>query len=106
MFELTHKKNHHRQVPRKTEDKLHISNLGLNNCLVQNPLSFLYHFFYLARSYSFTVPSISLNHFDTIELPQYFPYNFLADSSDNVRIERHSGKPFTDSINTDRFAFF
>lgn len=103
-FELTHKKDHHRRVPRKTEDKLRASSLGLNDRLVQSPLSLLHHFLCLARSYGFAVPSMGLDQFDTMDLPQYSPSDFPADSSDDVGIERRSGKPFTDSIDADRFA--
>lgn len=103
-FELTHKKDHHRRVPRKAIDKLRANELGLIERSIQSPLSLLSHFLSLARGHGFAVPSMGPVQYDMMEIPDPSPCYFPPECEDDVDIERRSGKPFTDCVDADRFA--
>ncbi|KAJ5766704.1 uncharacterized protein N7511_004320 [Penicillium nucicola] len=62
-----------------------------------------HHFLWLAHQRGFKVPADELQY---VELPRVIPGDFPPDNEDDkdVSVERRSGKPFTDSVNADRFA--
>lgn len=101
-FELTDKKDHHRRVPRKTEDIERAIRLNFNRSSYQDPTLILGELSSLAYNYGFEIPSHIQFHEPQalIDEPSYFPPDVL----DDVDLERRCGKPFTDSVDADRFA--
>lgn len=105
-FELTPKKDHHRRVPRKSEDKERASSMSVNEAINGvPPLLLLRHFIMLARNYAFEVPGSEIDLVgEARDLPRLLPCDFPPGDEDEVETERRSGKPFTDSVQSDRFA--
>ena len=105
-FELTPKKDHHRRVPRKSEDKERASSMSVNEEINGvPPLLLLRHFIMLARNYAFEVPGSEIDLVgEARDLPRLLPCDFPPGDEDEVETERRSGKPFTDSVQSDRFA--
>ncbi|KAJ5216830.1 hypothetical protein N7468_009838 [Penicillium chermesinum] len=101
-FELTHKKDHHRRVPRKREDLDRASRLNLGREPDSFQLPLIDRFFALAVSFGFDIPVQP--PIQESQIPPSVPSDFPPDSEDDVDLERRCGKPFTDSIDADRFA--
>ncbi|KGO75091.1 Protein of unknown function DUF3723 [Penicillium italicum] len=103
-FEMTTVKEHRRRVPRKHVDIERATSLGLHERHNSFDLAGLrHHFFWLARNHGFEVPANDESQLQPVELPRAMRSDFPPDNED-VGQERRSGKPFTDSIDADRFA--
>lgn len=103
-FEMTTVKEHRRRVPRKHVDIERAISLGLHERHNYFDLAGLrHHFFWLARNHGFEVPANDESQLQPVELPHAMRSDFPPDNED-VGQERRSGKPFTDSVDADRFA--
>lgn len=101
-FELTDKKDHYRRVPRKIEDVERAIRLDLDRESQLDSSLLLRQLLSLAYNYGFEVPiDVQFNEPETLpDRPSFFPPHSLKD----VSLERRYGKPFTDSVEADRFA--
>ncbi|CAG8025873.1 unnamed protein product [Penicillium nalgiovense] len=103
-FEMTTVKEHRRRVPRKHVDVERAISLGLHERHNSFDLADLrHHFLWLASNRGFEVPANNESQLQPVELPRAMPSDFPPDNED-VGLERRSGKPFTDSVDADRFA--
>jgi hypothetical protein len=68
------------------------------------PSTLWQHFFMLAHRHGFDVPSLPGTVPEMTRLPIPEPCDFPADDEDDLEIRRRCGKPFTDTVNADRFA--
>jgi hypothetical protein len=103
-FEMTTVKDHRRRVPRKHVDIQRAISLGLHERHNSFDLADLrHHFLWLASDRGFEVPANNESQLQPAELPRAMPSDFPPDNED-VGVERRSGKPFTDSVDADRFA--
>jgi hypothetical protein len=103
-FEMTTVKEHRRRVPRKHVDVERAISLGLHERHNSYDLADLrHHFLWLASNRGFEVPANNESQLQPVELPRAMPSDFPPDNED-VGLERRSGKPFTDSVDADRFA--
>jgi hypothetical protein len=105
-FEMTTQKDHHRRVPRKVEDIERAQEFGLHEIhLTEMAPSLRLHFFGLARSYGIH-PPVTVDDLETVtlEIPLPVPSDFPPEQDKDIDLERRCGKPFTDSIEADRYA--
>ncbi|CAG8285280.1 unnamed protein product [Penicillium salamii] len=105
-FEMTTQKDHHRRVPRKMEDIERAQELGLHEIhLAGIAPSLRLHLFRLARSYGIHSP-VSADSPETapLDIPLPVPSDFPPEQDKDLDLERRCGKPFTDSIEADRYA--
>ncbi|KAJ6019482.1 hypothetical protein N7522_001549 [Penicillium canescens] len=103
---MTTIKEHRRREPRKRVDTERAIRLGLHERPDDFDLQVIeQHFLWLAHQRGFKVPADE-SQLQYIELPRVIPNDFPPDNEDDkdVSLERRSGKPFTDSVNADRFA--
>ncbi|KAJ5099953.1 hypothetical protein N7532_006954 [Penicillium argentinense] len=104
-FEMTTQKDHHRRVPRKAEDIERALEFGLHEI---NPTemaqSLRLLFFGLTRSYGIHPPVSDDLDTATLEIPLPVPSGFPPEQDKDIDLERQCGKPFTDSIEADRYA--
>ncbi|KAJ6027446.1 hypothetical protein N7460_012263 [Penicillium canescens] len=103
---MTTIKEHRRREPRKRVDTERANRLGLHERPDNFDLQVLeHHFLWLAHQRGFKVPADE-SQLQYIELPRVIPSDFPPDNEGDkdVSLERRSGKPFTDSVNADRFA--
>jgi hypothetical protein len=104
-FEMTTQKDHHRRVPRKKEDIERALEFGLHEIHPPEMVpSLRLLFFGLARSHGIHPPV--LNDLDTAtpEIPLPVPSDCPPEQDKDIDLERRCGKPFTDSIEADRYA--
>ncbi|KAJ6090741.1 hypothetical protein N7499_003455 [Penicillium canescens] len=99
-FEMT---NHERRMPRTKSgtqraatpvEGLHTPERGI---LWQ-------HLFWLAREKGFSTPFADGPQAEPVELPPLTPCDFPASLEEDLPVERRYGKPYTDSVEADRFA--
>lgn len=105
-FELTTQKDHHRRVPRKMEDIERAQEYGLHEIPIAEMVpSLRFHFFGLARLHGIH-PSVSVDDTERAisEIPLQVQSDFPPEEDQDVDLERRCGKPFTDSIEADRYA--
>ncbi|KAJ5449519.1 uncharacterized protein N7458_005968 [Penicillium daleae] len=105
-FELTTQKDHHRRVPRKMEDIERAQEYGLHEIPIAEMVpSLRFHFFGLARLHGIH-PSVSVDDTERAisEIPLQVQSDFPLEEDQDVDLERRCGKPFTDSIEADRYA--
>lgn len=103
-FEMTTVKEHRRRVPRKHVDVERAISLGLHERHNSFDLADLrHHFLWLASNRGFDVPANNESQLQPVEPPRAMPSDFPPENED-VGLERRSGKPFTDSVDADRFA--
>jgi hypothetical protein len=104
-FEMTTQKDHHRRVPRKMEDIERAQEFGLHEIHpTEMAPSLRLLFFGLARSYGIHPPVSDDLETATLEIPLPVPSDFPPEQDKDIDLERRCGKPFTDSIEADRYA--
>ena len=99
-FEMT---GSQRRVVRKLVDIERESDTRQSETTLELSSTLRQHFFLLAHQHGFDVPSIPETRPETTGLPLSTPCDFPADEGD-LEIIRRCGKPFTDTVNADRFA--
>lgn len=102
-FELTNNREHRRRVPRKRKDQSRAAELGLDEWKNEDAVLVLQKFVSLATNHSFQTP-FGLSEPSPLGVTTHLSCDFPPDIEEEVGIERRSGKPYTDSIEADRYA--
>lgn len=95
--------DHRRRVPRKKAEIQVGLRLPSRSNLVGRP-ALWQHFFWLASQHQFDVPMVHGTEFQSVNLPLEVPCDYPENSEKDVALNRRCGKPFTDSVEADRFA--
>lgn len=103
---MTTQKDYYRRVPRKREDIECAQEFGLYEIhLIEIASSLRLYFFELACFYRIYPPkTVDDPETTTLENPLLVLSDFLPEQDKDIDLERRCGKPFTDSIEADRYA--
>lgn len=101
-FDMT---NHQRRIPR-TESRIQRTEvLGLTESQnTPDRLNLWQRLFWLASESRFRIPSVDGTSGHPAELPPLIPCDYPESVEEELPVERRCGKPYTDSVDADRFA--